>query len=34
MFDSLKCFVMKKKGVFSTSKQILESVNIVPGHII
>ena len=31
LLDSLKWFVMKKNGIFSTSTQILESVY-VPGH--
>ena len=33
MLDCLKCFVMNKSGIFSTSTQILESVY-VPGHTI
>ena len=33
MLDGLKCYVMKKNGIFSTSTQILESVY-VPGYTI
>ena len=33
LLDSLKCFVMKKNDIFSTSTYILESVY-EPGHTI
>ena len=31
MFDSLKCFVMKKRGIFTTSTQVLKS-DYAPGY--